>query len=262
MTVTAKSPAEVYEELFVPALFRQWGSVVAGAAGVKAGQRVLDVACGTGVLAMAAAERVGDGGKVVGLDPNGDMLGVARRKSGRIEWRKGRAEAIPYPDAGFDAVVSQFGCMFFEDRVGALREMMRVLRPGGRLAVAVCDSLDRSPGYGALAGLLQRLFGERIADAFRAPFVLGDEQRLLSLCDEAGIAGAKVARHSGTVRFASIAALISTERACVFTLGGLLDDAQFERLLEESEQALRPFAGADGKVAFEMPALIVTAAKP
>jgi uncharacterized protein (DUF1330 family)/trans-aconitate methyltransferase len=256
-----KTPAEVYEGLFVPALFQQWGSVVSEAAGVKAGDRVLDVACGTGVLAMAVAERVGPDGKVAGLDPSGDMLGVARRKSDRIEWREGRAEAIPFPDESFDAVVSQFGFMFFEDRVAALREMMRVLRPGGRLAVAVCDSLDRSPGYAALAGLLQRLFGERIANAFRAPFALGDQERLLSLCAEAGIAGAKVAQHQGTVRFAAIEAMISTERACVMTLGGLLDDAQFERLLAESEQALRPFAGADGKVAFDMPALIVTAAR-
>jgi len=258
--ISAKSPAEVYEELFVPALFQQWGSVVAQAAGVGPGQRVLDVACGTGVLAMAAAERVGPAGKVVGLDVNEDMLKVARRKSERIEWKEGRAESLGFPDASFDAVVSQFGFMFFTDRVAALREMMRVLRPGGRLAVAVCDSLERSPGYAALAELLQRLFGERVADAFRAPFALGDRERLLSLCAEPGIAGAEVTRHSGTVRFASVNSLISTERACVFTLGGMLDDAQFERLLAEAAPALGPFAGADGKVAFEMPALIVTAA--
>src|SRR5688500_401569 len=257
----ASTPAEVYEELFVPALFRQWGGVVADAARVQPGERVLDVACGIGVLALAAAERAAPGGSVAGLDPSADMLGVARRKSDHIEWRQGKAEAIPFPDASFDAVVSQFGLMFFEDRAAALREMLRVLRPGGRLAVAVCDALERAPGYAALADLLHRLFGERVADAFRAPFVLGDAQRLLSLCAEAGIAGAQVTRHAGTVRFASIAALISTERACVFTLGGLLDDAQFERLLQEADAALRPFAAADGKVAFAMPALVRTARK-
>lgn len=256
-----RTPAEVYEELFVPALFQQWGRVVAEAARLGPGERVLDVACGTGVLAMAAAERVGAAGKVTGLDVNEDMLRVARRKSGRIEWREARAESIPFPDASFDAVVSQFGFMFFEERVAALREMMRVLRPDGRLAVAVCDSLERSPGYAALADLLQRLFGDRIADAFRAPFALGDPERLLSLCAEAGIVGAKATHHQGTVRFASIKSMISTERACVWTLGGMLDDAQFERLLAESQQALRPWAGADGKVAFEMPAIIVTATK-
>jgi SAM-dependent methyltransferase len=258
---SARSPAEVYEELFVPALFQQWGSVVADAAGIAPGQRALDVACGTGVLACAVADRVGLGGVVVGLDPNPEMLAVARRKSAKIEWRDGRAESLPFPNESFDAVVSQFGFMFFDDRRAALGEMMRVLRPGGRLAVAVCDSLDHSPGYAAVAELLERLFGERVADAFRAPFVLGDPDRLLSLCADAGIADVRVTQHEGMVRFASIRSLISTERACVWTLGGMLDDAQFERLLEEAEQALRPFGTADGTVAFAMPALIITATK-
>jgi SAM-dependent methyltransferase len=258
---SARSPAEVYEELFVPALFQQWGSVVADAAGIGPDQRALDVACGTGVLACAAADRVGPGGVVVGLDPNPDMLAVAQRKSTRIEWREGKAESLPFPSESFDAVVSQFGFMFFEDRRTALGEMMRVLRPAGRLALAVCDSLDHSPGYAAVAELLQRLFGEQVANAFRAPFVLGDPDRLLSLCADAGIADAKVARHEGMVRFASIQSLISTERACVWTLGGMLDDAQFERLLKEAERALRPFLTADDTVAFAMPALIVTATK-
>ncbi len=256
-----RSPAEVYEQLFVPALFQQWGSRVAAEAGIGAGERVLDVACGTGVLACAAAERVGPEGMVVGLDSNAEMLAVARRKSASVEWREGRAESLPFPDESFDAVVSQFGFMFFEDRPSALREMLRVLRPGGRLAIAVCDTLEQSPGYAAVADLLQRLFGERVADAFRAPFVLGDAQRLLVLCGEAGIVDAKVMRHDGMVRFASINALIATERACVWTLGGMLDDAQFERLQQEAQQALRAFVTTDGAVAFAMPALIVTACK-
>jgi SAM-dependent methyltransferase len=213
------------------------------------------------VLARALVARVGPDGAVTGLDINEGMLTVARRKEPRVEWREGAAEALPFADATFDAVVSQFGLMFFEDRPAALREMMRVLRPGGRLAVAVCDSLERSPGYAALAGLLQRLFGERVADAFRAPFALGDRDRLLALCAEAGIGGAKVERHRGTVRFASIEAMISTERACVMTLGGLLDEAQFQRLLAESRKALQAFAGPEGKVAFDMPALILTAVR-
>ena len=257
----SRSPAEIYDALFVPALFRQWGPVIAAEARIGAGDSVLDVACGTGVLALAALDRVGAKGTVVGLDPNADMLAVARRKSARIDWREGRAEQIPFADGSFDASVSQFGLMFFEDRAAGLREMMRVLKPGGRLAVAVCDSLEQSPGYAAVADMLERLFGNDVANAFRAPFVLGNADLLHELCAEAGIRSAEVKRISGTVRFASIESLISTERACVWTLGGLLDDEQFKRLLEEAERVLVPFVTAGGTVAFDMPALVVTASK-
>ncbi len=256
-----RTPAEVYDELFVPALFRQWGPIVAGAARIGDGERVLDVACGTGVLALAALERVGPEGTVAGLDANPDMLSVARRKSTAIEWREGKAESLPYPDQSFDAVVSQFGLMFFDDRPAAFREMMRVLQPKGRLAVAVCDALDHSPGYAALARLLEKLFGDHVADAFRAPFVLGDPDKLRRICAAAELGNAKIARHNGSVRFASIASLVSTERACVWTLGGMLDDGQFATLLREAEQALKPFADKDGTSVFDMPALIVTADK-
>jgi ubiquinone/menaquinone biosynthesis C-methylase UbiE len=258
---TMHSAADVYEEFFVPALFQQWAAVVADAAAVGAGQRVLDVACGTGVLARSTIERVGSGGAVVGLDPNEDMLTVARRKSSRIGWRNGRAESLPFADEDFDAVVSQFGFMFFDDQRAALREMMRVLRPGGRLAIAVCDALDHSPGYAVLTELLHRLYGEQVAQAFRAPFACGDRQMLLSLCAEAGISKAKVTRHDGFVRFASVEALVCAERACAWTLGGLLDEAQFDRLLEAAEESFAPFMTTDGSVKFAMPALITTATR-
>jgi ubiquinone/menaquinone biosynthesis C-methylase UbiE len=155
----ARGPAEVYDAQFVPALFAHWGPVVAAEANVHEGDRVLDVACGTGALTLAAAEVVGKAGSVVGLDVNPEMLAVARRKPVQIEWLEGRAEDLPLPDNSFDAVVSQFGFMFFEDMPQALREMMRVLRSGGTLAVAVCDAVENSPGYSAFARLLDRLFG-------------------------------------------------------------------------------------------------------
>jgi ubiquinone/menaquinone biosynthesis C-methylase UbiE len=257
----APTPAEVYDDRFVPALFAHWGPVMCEIAGIRTGDRVLDVACGTGALTRAALERAGPQGKVVGIDPNQDMLAVARRRNPDIDWREGRAEAIPFPDASFDAVASQFGFMFFEDRAGALREMMRVLRPGRRLAVAVCDAVERSPGYAAFAALLQRLFGKQVADAFRAPFILGDREKLRGICDEAGLAHAEISRRNGLVRFSSIDALVSTERACVWTLGGVLSDDQFARLLDESKRALKPFVGPDGEIAFDMPALIIAAEK-
>ncbi len=235
--------------------------MVTAAATIKPGDRVLDVACGTGALTLAVAERVGSTGSAVGLDANPEMLAVARRKPARSEWLEGLAESLPLTDESFDAVVSQFGFMFFADRPKALREMMRVLRAGGRLAIAGCHAVENSPGYAAFANLLDRLFGKSVGDAFRAPFVLGDPQLLLEISREAGISDARVARHKGEVRFRSIAALVSAERACVWTLGGLLDDDQFTRLRAEAEIALKPYLTSDGAILFDMPALILTAQK-
>jgi SAM-dependent methyltransferase len=256
-----RAPAEVYESEFVPALFRPFGAVVADAAQIGAGQRVLDVACGTGALTRTVAARVGGSGHVIGLDANPQMLAVARRLHPSIEWLHGRAEALPLPAASVDAVVSQFGLMFFDDRVGALREMARVLKSGGRIAVAVCDAVERSPGYGALAALLHELFGARVADAFRAPFAIGDAALLARLAQQAGLERAQVLSRSAAVRFASVDALVSAERACIWTLGGLLDPAQFARLLHEARRVLAPWVQADGHVAFEMPALLIVARK-
>src|SRR5690349_19856173 len=96
--MSRRSPAQIYDALFVPALFQQWGPVVADQAKIGKGDRVIDVACGTGVLAIAALDRVGTEGEVLGLDASTDMLAVARSKSKRVDWREGRAEDIPFPD--------------------------------------------------------------------------------------------------------------------------------------------------------------------
>lgn len=255
-----RTPSEIYDAHFVPALFAQWGPVIAAEAGLQKGERVLDVACGTGALTLAAAEIVGPSGSVVGLDANPEMLAVARSQPASIDWIEGPAEALPLPDESFDAVVSQFGFMFFSDKPKALAEMMRVLKPRGRLVVAVCDAVENSPGYAAFAKLLDRMFGNNVGNAFRAPFSLGNIELLLDICSKAGVLGAQVVRRTGQVRFGSIDALISAERACVWTLGGVLTSDEFERLLDESRTALRPFVIND-VVEFEMPSLLIKTRK-
>jgi ubiquinone/menaquinone biosynthesis C-methylase UbiE len=112
--------AEVYESCFVPAIFGAWAGPVADAAGIRAGDKVLDVGCGTGVLAREAMGRVGPEGRVVGLDLNAGMLAVAARTEPRIEWRQGDAVSLPFEDASFDVVVSQFALMYFPDRAASL----------------------------------------------------------------------------------------------------------------------------------------------
>jgi ubiquinone/menaquinone biosynthesis C-methylase UbiE len=255
-----ESAAEVYEDFFVPALFQQWAARVADAAKIEAGQRVLDVACGTGCLARELLLRVGSRGSVVGIDLNEGMLNVARHKAPEIDWRQGSAESLPFEDNSFDAVLCQFALMFFTDRRAAIREMLRVLRPGGRLAVAVWDQVDNSPGYAVVTGLLERLFGDNAATALRAPFNLGDLQTLRSEFDEAGVSDIEIKTLPGTARFSSIKDWMYTD-VKGWTLADMIDDAQFDRLLKEAEVALKEFVGADGKATFAAPAHIATLAK-
>jgi len=251
------SAAEGYEALLVPALFQAWAPRIVDAAGLSPGERVLDVACGTGVLAREAATRVSPAGSVVGLDCNDGMLDVARHTSPNIDWRLGQAEALPFEDDSFDAVLSQFGLMFFEDRVSALREMRRVLDAGGNLAVAVWDSLDNTPGYAALTGLLQSLFGDHVAEGLRSPYALGNPEELLSLFVAAGISNAQVRTEKGLARYPSIEAWVHTD-VTAWTISDLIDDAQYELLLKTAQKQLKPFEKSDGRVEFLAPAHIVT----
>ncbi|MEM1127764.1 MAG: methyltransferase domain-containing protein [Bacteroidota bacterium] len=258
------SPAEVYESFFLPALFQAWAPRAADAAHLQPGHRVLDVACGTGVFAREALQRVGPQGTVVGLDPEPGMLRVARQKAPQVKWVEGLAEALPFEDEHFEAVVSQFGLMFFGDQPGALREMQRVLRPGGRLVVTVWDALERTPGYAALAAFVERVFDPAVAASLQAPYALGDPQTLLALFAEAGVTGAQLATHHGTARFPSVRAWLYTwvhSNAKGKTAAHLIDDDGFERLVAEAERALRPFVSATGTVSFSTPAHLVTAVK-
>ena len=255
--------AKAYEALFVPALFGQWAPKVADAAQIQPGQRVLDVACGTGVLALEIAPRTGSAGRVVGLDPTPGMVAVARQLAPAIEWREGVAESLPFPDESFDAVVSQFGLMFFTDRRQALREMLRVLTPGGRLAVAVWGSLDDMPAYASEVALLERTAGRQGADALRAPFVLGDRKALATLLSEAGITSARIDTHSGTARFSSIRTMVEADlRGWLPVMGVILSEDQIDLILQEARQALGSYAAADGEVTFPLSAHLVTARKP
>ena len=255
------SAADVYDEFFVPALFRQWAPVVADAAGVNPGDHVLDVACGTGVLTREIAGRVGPDGRAVGLDCNDVMLSTAQSKSPDLEWMSASAEAIPHDNAEFDAVVSQFGLMFFEDRVTALQEMSRVVKPGGKLVVAVWDALENSAGYAAMADLLKQLFGDTVADAIRSPFVLGDTDEVTKLFDEAGIPDIQIEVTPGEACFPSIESWVHTD-VKGWTLADLIDEQQYQQLQAAAAKQLSKFQQPDGSVQFPAPAHIITATKP
>jgi ubiquinone/menaquinone biosynthesis C-methylase UbiE len=151
----AGNAALAYEAHLVPAIFAAWAPRLLGSATPATGERVLDVACGTGVVARLAAERVGPRGRVAGLDLNPGMLAVAASRpvtGAPTGWVQASAGRMPFPDHSFQVVCCQAGLQFFPDRPAALAEMARVLAPGGRLAALVWRSIDHSPGFAALAG--------------------------------------------------------------------------------------------------------------
>ena len=251
--------AEIYEAFYVPGLFGEWAPRIIDAAGIESGQRVADIACGTGVLTRAVAEKVGPEGLVIGVDINQGMLNVARKKAPEIAWRQAAAESLPLDDGSFDAVLCQFGLMYFEDRQSALKEMMRVLRPGGSLALSVWDKLENCPAYAMAEELFRRVLGDEYSD--EAPYSLGDQERLQQLLEDSGISGARIQTYEGTARFSSIDDWIYTD-VNGWTIDDVVVDDQYERLLKEARQDLARFVTPEGSVAFATPAHIVTANKP
>lgn len=247
----AATAAEVYETFFLPALFRQWAVPMLDAAGVDVGDDLLDVGCGTGIVAREALSRVGTG-QVTGVDPNEGMLAVARKTLG-VEWRTGTAEDLPLADDSFDVVVCQFAMMFFEDREQAVSEMRRVLRPGGRVAVATWASLSETPGYASVVDLLDRLFGTEAGDALRAPYNMGDPRQMRDLLSTA-FGDVHVETRAGTASFDSVEDWVRTDIRG-WTLSDMSDD-DYERLLAAARTELDQFSDASGRVSFPAPALI------
>ena len=253
--------AEVYEACFVPAIFGAWAGPVADAAGIRTGDRVLDVGCGTGVLAREAFRRAGQEGQVVGLDLNEGMLAVAARTEPNIAWRLGDATSLPFEDASFDVVVSQFALMYLPDRISSLREMWRTLAPGGRLAIAAWAPIDRARGYEILVDVATRRCGLEAADVLAAPFVLGDRDELAGLFVSSGITSAEVRLHEGSIRFPSVHEFVRIE-VKGSPLAEMVSDDVMQALAAESEDALAEFVEPSGEIVMPMDAHIVTASKP
>lgn len=253
--------AEVYEQKFVPALFGEWAEHVVEAAGIVPGQSILDVACGTGIVARAAADRTEGRGRVVGLDLNEGMLAVARRIRPNIEWHHGDAADLPFPPASFDAVLCQASLMYFPDRIKALREMARVVTAGGTVAVQVWGRLESQPGYRPFADIASHHAGPEATNLVSSYFSLGDLGFVVKLFEEAGLEVLNTRTRLGTVRFASIDEFVTAEIEGS-PLIDRIDDSTYKRILEDCRQALHEFTNKDGGTAIPIEGHIVTASKP
>jgi ubiquinone/menaquinone biosynthesis C-methylase UbiE len=194
--------AESYERFMVPSLFAPWSSYLIQRANPQPGERVLDVACGTGIVARSVAPRVGSQGMVIGLDVNPDMINMARilaeREHLAIEWHTSPAEQLPFPDEHFDLILCQFGLMFFTDKHAALKEMHRVLSKGGRIVLSVWQGLDRHPFYQTLHEVSKRHLGK---SSVQAVFSLGDSDELRKLLIDSGFQHVAIEPMTLTARF-------------------------------------------------------------
>jgi SAM-dependent methyltransferase len=252
--ITAEA-AEIYEKQFVPALFGQFATPLVTASGVNRSDRLLDVASGTGVVTRAAIEA---GASVTAVDINEGMNVVARRLAPDAKFQTAAAEALPFEDNEFDAVVCQFGLMFFENRPLALAEMVRVTKPGGRVSVAVFDSWEKSPGYCDLIPLIDEVVGSDAADALKAPFCLGDPEIFGELLEAGGLRDAQITKFEGTVRQPSLDHWLDTEIGG-WTLASMVDTDQLNALKTAAKGKLAGYVTGQGTVEFSAPAYFATA---
>jgi ubiquinone/menaquinone biosynthesis C-methylase UbiE len=247
----AGDAARVYERELVPALFAEWPLPLLDAARVSTRSRVLDVACGTGIVVRAALARECI---AVGTDLNASMLHVAAGLAPHARFVQSSASALPFRAGLFEAAVMQFGLMYVPDRPLAISEMRRIVVPGGGVAAVVWADIKLNPGYGALATLFDKRVGERAA-TFRSPYSFGEADTLRQLFERAGLHDIDVATIEGTARFESVAALLRGEIDGSPLAGHLSSDDP--ALIEEATTALRDFVQSDGRVMFPNPAVIV-----
>jgi ubiquinone/menaquinone biosynthesis C-methylase UbiE len=265
----AGNAAETYERALVPAVFAAWAPLVVDLADPRPGASVLDVACGTGVVARLVARRLGPTGQVVGLDLNPGMLAVAASIASHepattapITWREANVTKMPLPDAAFDIVYCQLGLQFFPDRPAALWEMYRVIVPGGRVGLMVWRGIEHSPGFAVLAAALARHVSPEAAGIMRAPFGLAEAEELRLLIAAAGFGDVTIRSVPGTVRFPSV------ERFVQDYVAGSPLAAHVAKVSDEARVALIRKVGdelksyvAGGTLAFPIQAHLASAKK-
>jgi SAM-dependent methyltransferase len=266
------SPAELYQEFFEPAIFAPLADRLVTLADPRSGERALDLACGTGVVARRLAPLVGPSGEVVAVDVNPSMLEVGRRletpHGAVISWRQADASALELETEPFDMACCQQGLQFFDDRRAALSRLRNALVPEGRIALALWQSLERQPffqGYVELEREQSRTFGLE-EEGMAAPFSLGDADAVERLLVDAGLECVAIEEHDLEVRFPGADGFVRRmETAYAAVVPALADDPEaFEAFVIAMERRaadmVERFREGDA-VAFQMPTLLVRAVR-
>lgn len=194
------SAMNFYDEIMVPRMFEPFAELLLDQVNLLSGEAVLDVACGPGTVARLAALRVGPSGRVTGCDLSPAMLELARSKapaerSAPISYLECHAESLPVSDSTYDLATCQQGLQFFPDRLAALAEMRRALRPGGRLGIAVWCDVEDCPPFAALSTALEQVLGTETARSYEmGPWGFGDADSLAGVVKDSGFTNVNVRR--------------------------------------------------------------------
>lgn len=255
---------ELYERYLVPAITSHWASDLLDRIALRRGESVLDVACGTGIVARLAAQR-GHAGRLVGIDLNTAMLATARTKSAEIEWLEGSALELPFHESSFDVVVCQLGLQFFPDRPLALKEMVRVLKPGGRAGLSVFSAIERTPAAHALVQALDKYLGAESSRTKRSEHLSCDAREVGNWAKQAGFDNVDVATVNKRFSFPSMLDYVRIQLTAT-PMARLLKDRnteERERLIltiaDDAASRLARSMLADGKLTFPQEAFVVTA---
>lgn len=240
--------AEVYYACFIPTLIGRWAPKTLALVEPRAGERLLDVACGSGAVTRLAARAVGAEGQVAGVDLSPEILAVARktrrqRHAAKIEWHEAPADKLPFDKGSFDIATCQFGLMFFPDKIAALKEMRRVLVKGGRIAIATWGKLENCTCMAAVAQAWREHYGEDTAAMLNRPHSMHDPGELKTLARKAGFTHVEAGVLTGHAHFESPKALVCSYGA----LAGLeADVAKRNALVKTVSRLLKPYAGPRG----------------
>ena len=242
--------SEAYERYVVPYIMGPWAPGFVELAVLQPGERVLDLACGTGLVARLAAHKVGPTGRVTGLDLNTGMLAVARElpppSGALITWAEGSALAMDLPDVSFDVILCQQSFQFFPDKPAALCEMHRVLVPGGRVLLSVWKTAG--PYSIAVSTALERHVSVETATHYRTARTVPDAEELRGLLVDAAFRDVHIRQSVMTIRLPPVEAFVLGHLAstpAASAVAALSEEAR-TALAREVSMVLQSYADGEG----------------
>jgi ubiquinone/menaquinone biosynthesis C-methylase UbiE len=263
--IAGNSPA-AYEEYLVPGFFKPWAETLVQLSSPSAGSTILDVACGTGIVARTAAAKAGSAAQVTGLDINPQMLNkaaeMAEREGLEIGWQQGDAGDLPFEDNRFDHLFCQQAVQFFPEPQRVLREMQRVLKPEGVLALNILRSIRHNPAYRILADELEKHAGQTAGTMMRSPFPDWDQKMVRNMVSEAGFEEILIHLEIISMRYPSPEEFLRREAASSPLAKEVesMDPDIRRKLIDDLHKSLEPYTDDRG-VVFPMETCMIIANK-